>query len=75
MPSSSSNRLKATSRRRKDAYFRLLPHQLEMGDPPLDPDEVERPVADDLVSDVEVAAPQYWIASGMRPAPLNDPVA
>ena len=36
---------------------RLLPRQLEVGDPARDKDEVERAVADDLIGDVDVAAP------------------
>ena len=36
---------------------RLVPERVQVGDPPVGEDEVDRTIADDLVGDVDVAAP------------------
>jgi hypothetical protein len=47
---------KRASRRRKAAFERLVPGELDVRDPPWDEDEVDGPVADHLIGDVNVAA-------------------
>ena len=49
--------------------LRELPHHLDVGDVPLDVDEVDRAVPDDAVGDRDVAVPRVLGAGGVTPPP------